>query len=69
MLKPAEGKKKIGVVDFQKRKAGAKCIEPGVTITCPNNCFGCDRTSIGQSNFGTGELRHKNFGTNFEKFH
>ena len=45
MLKPAEGKK-IGVVDFQKRKAGAKCLEPGVTITCPDNCFGCDPTSM-----------------------
>ena len=26
-------------------------------------------SDIGQSNFGTGELRHKKFGTNFEKFH
>ena len=28
-----------------------------------------DVINVGQSNFGTGELRHKNFGTNFEKFH
>ena len=36
----------IGVVEFQKRKAAAKCLAPDVTITCPDDCFGCDPTSM-----------------------
>ena len=58
MLKPGEGKK-IGVVDFQKRKAGAKCLEPGVTITCPDNCFGCDPALM------AGQVTNQNGGNPF----
>merc|ERR1711990_398501 len=34
--------KKIGTYEFQKRKAADKCADPGLTIACPDNCFGCD---------------------------
>ena len=32
----------IGTYEFQKRKAADKCIDPGLTISCPDDCFGCD---------------------------